>query len=164
MAKPVATRSRQTTAGLAGRIRLLAEEVTAATPYFVVEVNVRGHRGTRVVEIYIDSDDEVGLDDLATVSRELEFLLDVEDVVDGSYSLDVSTPGADRPLRLPRQYRKHVGRPLRVKYEENGSKNKTEGTLTTAGDEAIEIDTGAGGPTRRLPYDAVTEAKVLLPW
>ncbi len=159
------TRQSETGAApLAERIRALAEEVLAATPYYLVEVHVRGHRGTRVVEVYLDSDDEMGLDDLAGVSRELEFLLDVEDTVEGSYKLEVSSPGADRPLVLPRQYRKNAGRPLRVKYEMEGTCDTVEGTLIEADEEAVAVEPGPGTPPRRIPYDAITEAKVLLPW
>lgn len=151
--------STQTAEGLTEAVRALAEEVLAATPHFLVHVHVRGHRGTRVVEVYVDGDEDFGLDDVATVSRELGFLMDVEDVVDGAYKLEVSSPGADHPLTQPRQFMKNVGRPLRVTV---GSE-KIEGELTTATDDGIEV-ARAGKEPLRLPYADIEEAKVLLPW
>ena len=74
---------------IADRVRTLTEEVILGTSYFLVDVEVRGHKGTRVVEVYVDSKDEFGHDDLAVISKEIGFLLDVEDVVDGSYKLEV---------------------------------------------------------------------------
>ncbi|PSQ98046.1 MAG: ribosome maturation factor, partial [Bacteroidetes bacterium SW_11_64_17] len=82
---------------LADRVRGLTEEVIAGTDYFLVNVEVRGHKGTRVLEVYVDSEAEMGHDDLATISKEVGFLLDVEDVVDGSYKLELSSPGIKRP-------------------------------------------------------------------
>jgi ribosome maturation factor RimP len=148
---------------IAERVRALAEEVLAPTDHFLVDVEVRGHPGTRVVEVYVDSSGDPGLDDLAEVSKEIDFLMEMEDTVDGSYKLEVSSPGAKRPLTDPRQYRKNVGRGLRVKYRPGGDKKRIEGELTDATDDDFEI-TKPSGETRRVAYDEVEEAKLKLPW
>ena len=72
---------------LADRVRGLTKEVIVGTDYFLVDVEVRGHKGTRVVEVYVDSEQDMGHDDLALISKEIGFLLDVEDVVEGSSNL-----------------------------------------------------------------------------
>ena len=150
---------------LADRIQALTEEVIAGTDYFVVDVDVRGHKGTRVVEVFVDGDTDLGLDDLATVSKELGFLLDVEDVIDGSYKLEVSTPGIKRPLQQPRQYVKNVGRTLRVRHqlETDESEQNLVGDLTEADDDGFVLEL-PNGDTRRIPYEAVTQARIELPW
>jgi ribosome maturation factor RimP len=150
---------------LADEIRSLADEVVAGTSYFVVDVEVRGHKGTRVVEIYVDGDDGIGHDDLAVVSKEVGFLLDVEDTVAGSYKLEVSSPGIKRPLSVPRQYMKNVGRTLRVRYQLDGSSRDeiVVGELTDADEDEIELKRSSD-ERLRLPYAAVTEARVELPW
>lgn len=150
---------------LTGRIRSFAEEVIMGTGYFIVDVQVRGHKGTRVVEIYVDAETDLGLDDLATVSRELGFLLDVEDVVDGSYKLEVSTPGIKTPIKMPQQYRKNVGRTLRVRYQldTHDSEQIEVVDLLDAGDDGIDVEHG-NGETERIPYDAINEARIELPW
>jgi len=150
---------------LTGRIRALADEVIMGTGYFVVDVEVRGHKGTRVVEVYVDAETDLGLDDLADVSRELGFLLDVEDVVDGSYKLEVSTPGIKSPITMPQQYRKNVGRTLRVRYQaldEDDEKNVVV-DLVNADDEGIDIEY-PNGETNRIPYEAINQARIELPW
>ncbi len=157
-------KTKQTPETLAEALRPYVEEVIAERGYYLVDVEVRGHRGTRVVEVYLDAEDEdVELDGLAEVSRELGFLLDLEDVIDGAYKLEVSSPGVDRPLAGVRQFKKNVGRPLRVRYDSEGKSEKIEGTLQDATEDTIEIETGAG-QTTRVPLTAVTEAKVVLPW
>lgn len=149
---------------LADRIRALTEEVLAGTSYFVVDLQVRGHPGTRVVEIYVDGDDDLGHDDLATVSREIGFLLEVEDVVKGSYKLEVSSPGIKRPLQVPRQYRKNVGRTLRVRYRTDADDEEiVVGDLTDADDDGIELELPSGD-VLQVPFDRLNEARIELPW
>lgn len=148
---------------IADRVRDLTDEVIAGTHYFLVDVAVRGHKGTRVVEVYIDSAEEFGHDDLAVVSKELGFLLDVEDAVDGSYKLEVSSPGIKRPLQVPQQYQKNVGRTLRVRYEEDGAEEIVVGDLMEASDDAVELELSSG-ERLQLPYRSITQARVELPW
>jgi ribosome maturation factor RimP len=149
---------------LADRIRALTEEVIAGTSYFLVDLEVRGHKGTRVVEIYVDADDDLGHDDLATISKEVGFLLDVEDVVDGSYTLEVSSPGIKRPLSVPRQFQKNVGRTLRVRYQEpGGDEDIVVGDLTDADDEVIEQELPSE-ERRRIAYPDIAQARIELPW
>lgn len=148
---------------LADRVRGLTEEVIAGTDYFLVDVEVRGHKGTRVLEVYVDSEAEMGHDDLATISKEVGFLLDVEDVVDGSYKLELSSPGIKRPLTMPQQYRKNVGRTLRVRYQDEDEEEIVVGDLTNANDEMIELELPSA-ERLRLPYTAITQARIELPW
>jgi ribosome maturation factor RimP len=153
------------TLSLTERIRRLAEEVIAGTGYFLVDVEVRGHKGTRVVEVYVDASTDLGLDDLAVVSRELGFLLDVEDVVDGSYKLEVSTPGIKRPITMPQQFVKNVGRTLRVRYqlEEDDDERIVVADLLEADDDGITLEL-PDGHSERVPYDAMNQARIELPW
>ncbi|WP_208425296.1 ribosome maturation factor RimP [Salinibacter sp.] len=148
---------------LADRVSGLTEEVIVGTDYFLVDVEVRGHKGTRVVEVYIDSEEEVGHDDLALISKEIGFLLDVEDVVDGSYKLELSSPGIKRPLTMPAQYRKNVGRTLRVRFESDGDEEIVVGDLTDADDEEIELELPSA-ERLQLPYTIITQARIELPW
>ncbi|MCS3648720.1 ribosome maturation factor RimP [Salinibacter ruber] len=148
---------------LADRVSGLTEEVIVGTDYFLVDVEVRGHKGTRVVEVYIDSEEEVGHDDLALISKEIGFLLDVEDVVDGSYKLELSSPGIKRPLTMPAQYRKNVGRTLRVRFESGGDEEIVVGDLTDADDEEIELELPSA-ERLQLPYTIITQARIELPW
>ncbi|NNE70248.1 MAG: ribosome maturation factor RimP, partial [Rhodothermales bacterium] len=125
----------------------------------IVDIVVRGRQGSRVVEVFLDSDDGIGLDQLASFSREVGFLLEAEDVIKGKYRLNVSSPGADRPLTLPRQMRKHVGRKLSVKREEG---KPVQGVLQSADDEGITLKKGK--EEVRLAFDSIQEARVVLPW
>jgi ribosome maturation factor RimP len=83
-----------------------------------------------VLRLFIDKEGGVALDDCADVSRELSAILDVEDVIPGHYSLEVSSPGLDRPLKKPADYERFVGRLVKVRTFEGlpddaGNKRKT---------------------------------------
>ncbi len=150
-----------TSESLKSQIRAIAEDVVRP-PMFVVETIVRGNKGSRVVEIYVDSEGDLSVDALAAVSREIGFLLDAKDCIDGRYKLNVSSPGADRPLVRPVQFKKNRGRKARVLFSEYG-RPPVEGTLEDADDEGFLIQTGKNRKNR-LGYEEVKEVRVLLPW
>lgn len=147
------------------QIRARVEEVLQGTSFFLIDVVVRGRRGAQVVEIYIDGDRGPSLRDLEHLSREIGFLLDSDELLPGPYTLNVSSPGVDRPLVHPRQYPKHVGRELEVQLVagEEGLAERLRGTLRRADAEAIELQL-PDGSQRRLRYEEIQTARVCLPW
>ena len=147
------------------KIRAVVASVLRPTDYFLVDLDIRGHQGTRVVEVFVDGDDGIGHDDLAAISRDVGFELEVDDIVTGSYTLDVSSPGIKRPLTAPRQYQKNVGRELRIKYEDpdNGSTQYEVVTLKAANADTVTVELPSGA-TETLPYHAIERAKIELPW
>lgn len=150
---------------VADRVRALVDEVLVGTPHYLVEIEVRGSRGSQVVDIFVDSDRDIGLDELAHISREVGFLMDTEELMDSRYNLNVSSPGVDRPLKLPRQYKKNVGRQLQVHYQKADGSGNTEVTaeLKRADEEAIEVAVSSS-EVRRIPLGDILWAKVKLPW
>jgi ribosome maturation factor RimP len=88
------------------------------------------------LRLFIDKEGGVTLDDCADVSREIDALLEVEDVIDTAYRLEVSSPGLDRPLKKPEDYERFRGRLVKVKTfekldpDDRGHSRKTfEGEL-----------------------------------
>ena len=159
---PQVARARAENADLSTRLHALAAEVAEDRGAFVVDVQVRGQKGSRVIEVFVDSDGGLGTDDLAEISRDLGFLLETEDVVKGRYHLNVSSPGADRPLVLPRQYAKHVGRTLAVQTGSGDEAHARAGTLTAVRDDSFDLE--HDGETETIAFADVTEARVQLPW
>ena len=143
------------------RVRSMAAEVIA-DPLFLVDVSIRGQKGSRVVDIFVDSDDNLTVDDLAEVSREIAFLLESEEIIDGKYKLNVSSPGVDRPLTMPRQFAKNVGRLVLVNRTEPGAK-PVRGRLVGADREGFEIQLD-NTEIKRITYGEAKSVQVLLPW
>ena len=134
------------------------------TPFFLVELKVK--TGNRIM-VFIDGDQGVTIDDCANLSRYIESKLDrnVED-----YSLEVSSAGADAPLKFKRQYPKHVGRTLRLKLRDN---IELQGELTAVNESGIIVKTlekqkTPEGKQKRvtvekgLSFDDILEARIEL--
>ncbi len=151
------------TSTLEERIRRIAEEVLTDPALFIVEVSVRGVKGSRVIEIFVDSDNNIDIDMLASLNREIGFLLETEDFIDGKYRLNVSSPGLDRPLALPRQFRKNAGRQLKVKLRLPDGNKTVKGTLATINDDFVELQL-ENGDLQKITFDSIEEAKIILPW
>lgn len=121
---------------LVEQIKSLAESKLGDSSQFVVDVVIKGHKGPRKVLIILDGDTGVTIDDCANLSREVSQALDNLQLFDDSYTLEVSTPGLDQPLRLQRQYVKNIGRKVKVV----STLGIAEGKLTAASDDKIILE------------------------
>ena len=129
---------------LAGLIRPVV--AAAGMDLESVRTTVAGRR--RLLRVVVDSDHGVSLDDAALVSREVSATLDSTDVMgDVPYTLEVSSPGVDRPLTEPRHWRRAAGRLVRVKASAEGI---VQGRVLTADADGVTMD--INGATRRFAY------------
>lgn len=80
-----------------------------------IEFRYEGSRGGRVLRLYVDKEGGPNVDDLSRVSRQLSEVLDVQDTIDGAYTLEVSSPGINRPLRKPEHFSRFIGKRIRVR-------------------------------------------------
>jgi ribosome maturation factor RimP len=114
-----------------------------------------------LLRIYIDSPNGVTIDDCVRVSRQLAAVLDVEDVIAGQYELEVSSPGADRPLFTLAHYQKCVGQKvkLRLRVPKEGRRNFS-GTLQQAGEDQ-KITVVVDGETWIFPLTEIEKANVV---
>jgi len=90
-----------------------------------IEFRYEGSRGGKVLRLYLDKEGGPNVDDLSRVSRLLSDLLDAQDVVPGTYTLEVSSPGINRPLKRPEHFARFVGKRIRVRTRDsiNGRKS-----------------------------------------
>lgn len=134
------------------------EEILEGTDKFLVEVLVKpGER----IHVFIDGDTGITVDDCARVSRFLESKMDREQE---DYELTVSSHGADQPLLFPRQYRKNIGRSLKIALSDG---NQVTGQLIGADDQKIIIRPEAvrkspPAPDREISYHEITTAKLVI--
>jgi len=136
--------------------------------FFLVDVTVNpAPQGAKVI-VHLDGDEGISIDTCAEVSRALSAHLEEEDVISGKYTLEVSSPGLDQPLKLHRQYTKNVGRDVKVLTQDNQT---TKGTLLSVSDDAIELKPTAKGKKKnkkkepvanlRIPFDQIKKTNVL---
>jgi ribosome maturation factor RimP len=120
--------------------------------------------GRRILRVTVDREGGVDLDAIAAVSERLSRRLDATDAVPGPrYSLEVSSPGVERPLREPAHFARHVGAKVKAKTAGpvDGARSHL-GTLAAADDEGFTLVTDEG--ERRLKYADVTSARTVFEW
>lgn len=118
------------------QIEAFLEPLLEDGKYFIVDIQFKPVRGSQKVLILLDSDEGITIQECADISRQLGNDLEAEEVVDTAYTLEVSSPGLDQSLRLPRQFRKNVGRDLKVTLH---SGETLTGTLLEAKDDSIVL-------------------------
>jgi len=147
------------------RARKLLEPVLARDGYELVEVDWVREGGGFVLRLYIDREGGVGIDDCQAVSRTVEPILDVEDFIEQAYSLEVSSPGVDRPLRRPQDFGRFAGQRVKVKafgpLESAAGKplrKQWSGTLRGIRDGRVEIE--VDGTIHLVPLDRIAKANL----
>ncbi|MFP4561066.1 MAG: ribosome maturation factor RimP [Thiohalorhabdus sp.] len=145
--------------GRDGLIDML-EPTVHAMGYELVELELVGGGGNRVLRLFIDAPSGVTLDDCAAVSEAVEEVLDAEDPIPGEYSLEISSPGVDRPLRKPDDYRRFAGEQVKVKTfgPINGQRSFT-GTLVGLEEEQVIVETPEGRAA--IPREQVAKAHLV---
>jgi ribosome maturation factor RimP len=156
---------------LVHQVQEMASRVAAGYGLDVFDVQFRREAAGMVLRIQLDrpgpsarAEESVSVDECAKVSRDLSALLDVEDIVPTAYTLEVSSPGLDRPLRHADDYRRFSGRRAKIVMREpvDGQrffKGQLAGVETTAATAAVLID-GEDGRRHRVPLDVITRANL----
>ena len=81
---------------------------------FLVDLTVKGVSGKQLVLVVIDSESGLPIEMCSLISRKLLTKIEEKDLIEGTFNLEVSSPGIDKPISLPRQYKKNIGRKLEV--------------------------------------------------
>jgi ribosome maturation factor RimP len=149
------------------KVRAIAERVAAGYGLEIFDVQFRREAPGMVLRVRIDrpgpastEEDSVSVHDCANVSRELSAIFDVEEVVPTAYTLEVSSPGLDRPLRRPDDYRRFQGRLAKVVMREPvDGQGFFRGRLAGVEGQDVLIDAD-DGRTHRVPLSAITRANL----
>ncbi|MEU0841120.1 ribosome maturation factor RimP [Streptomyces sp. NPDC005962] len=144
------------------RLRGLLEPLVSARDLDLEEVEVTPAGKRRVLRIVVDSDDGVQLDTCAELSRAISQSLDESDAMGQTpYVLEVTSPGAERPLTEQRHYRRAIGRLMRAQLAEGG---ELVARIVSVDDEGLDLEVpGVKGrkPTaRRLAFKEISKARV----
>lgn len=128
------------TKDLAEKIEKIVNPVINSMGVWLEEIELKKQGRRFLLRIFVDKEGGVSLDDCERVSREIEAQLDVEDTIPGSYILEVSSPGLDRPLRRPEDFRRFKGNLARI-VTSRSIDNQTFfiGEIVDAGDEGIVL-------------------------
>lgn len=169
---------------LAENARTLADATAQGGDVYVLDVVIKGGTGGPNVEVVVDTDMGVTVDELAAFSRELGFAFETAELVDGHYTLTVTSPGATKPLTQLRQYPRHIGRTLEVTLRDGHAplpEALADAAEVTGVLDAVHVDADdpqggtlaltVPGKSKKdastpvtLAFGDVAEARVKLPW
>ena len=146
------------------KIRQLIEPVIESEGLEIIDLECLKMKFRWLVRIFIDKEGGVTIDDCSEISKQVGDILDVYDVLPGSYTLEVSSPGLDRPLSRDKDFIKYRGSIVRIKTAEkiDGVKNfhgKLNGYLDENGAKILIVD--VSGKIYRIPRDMVVKAHLV---
>ncbi len=144
-------------------LRALAQPVVAAEGLDLVDVEVRGSRGSRLVRLRVDRKGGVSLETCQLISQRLSTLLDEHDPIEGRYTLEVTSPGVDHPLRDRRAFERVEGRAVELTRDHGDGQIKAlRGVVAAAQPDQVVLE--VDGDQVEVPYDEVVSARQTLPW
>ncbi|MEV0822580.1 ribosome maturation factor RimP [Nonomuraea rubra] len=134
----------------------LLEPVVSAEGLDLEDITVTQAGKRRLLRVIVDRDGGVSLDDVADVSQAVSTALDDDDAMgQAAYTLEVSSPGVDRPLTEPRHWRRAAKRLVKAELKDG---SVVEGRVTAADESGVDLD--VSGAPRRLGYEDLTRGRV----
>ena len=149
------------------QIRAIAERVAASRGLEIWDIQSRREASGHIVRVFIDRpgpaatpEESVSIEDCEQVNRELSTILDVEDPLPFAYTLEVSSPGLDRPLRDANDYQRFAGRLVKIVVSEPVDNQKAfEGRLRGLEDNDVVLE-ARNGRMHRLPMRLITRGRL----
>jgi ribosome maturation factor RimP len=150
---------------ITAKVAEIAERAAAPEGIEVVETLLLGGGNQRVLRIFIDKPAGVTHADCEFMSRQVGTILDIEEVIPGGrYTLEISSPGVERPLKKPADYERFVGQKAKIVLREPvENKSSWIGVLAGYSDGQITLDPGEGN-TVSIPLSQVQKANLKFEW
>lgn len=144
---------------LAKRIEELLEPVAESNGFELVAVEQSGGRRTPVIRVLLDREDGVDLEAICEANRWVSEVLEQADPVSSPYTLEVSSPGVDRPLRKRSDFERFAGQEATVKIKpQHGARSAWTGVLRGLDGDDVVIE--ADGETSRIDFDSIVKARL----
>lgn len=144
----------------ADRVQLLVAPILEAEGLELYDLELDGG----VLRVLVDREGGADIDAVARVARALSRSLDEHDPIDGHYTLEVSTPGLERPLRTAAHFARAVGDSVKVKTRPGTEGDRRlEGVITAADEDAVTVEDPAAG-ARTVRYEDIERARTVFVW
>lgn len=140
------------------RIRSIAKQVAEKGGFEFVKLEIGGTKRSPVIRIFIDKPDGLTVEHCADVSREIDELLESEDMIPTKYVLEVSSPGLERELTKLADFERFAGKLAKIKTSGDGSKTII-GVIGGVKGEDVLIETRSDGQVS-IPFDSITKANL----
>jgi len=141
-------------------IKKLVDPVLETLGLELVDVEVKGGGGKSIVRITIDVAGGIRIGQCTQASRVIADLLDQKDVIPGRYTLEVSSPGTDRPLKSGKDFSRHCHRMVKVNFTVNGETSQCLGQINRVEDDMLYLHTADSD--LKIPLCDITLAKIVV--
>lgn len=150
---------------ICGRVTAIAQPILESLRIELVGIEFKRSGKELILCLFIDKEGGVTVDDCADVSRELSVIIDIEDFIPGNYSLEVSSPGLDRPLKKVSDYERFAGRLVKIKtYEpfpdDAGNRRKTFLGQLIGLEDGLVVVRLTEGQTASIPLERIAKANL----
>ncbi len=143
---------------LSERIEALLAPVAAREGYELVAVEIAGAASAPVVRIFIDREGGVDIDAIVDANRWISNTLDEADPIDSTYTLEVSSPGVDRPLTKAEHFQRFCGEGAKIKTRPIDGRSAFKGTITAVEGDTVLLETD--DEIVRIPCAAIVKARL----
>jgi len=143
---------------LAERLEALIAPEAARQGFELVAVELAGGHRQPIVRVFLDREGGVDIDAIVSANHWLSELLDIQDPIGKPYTLEVSSPGIDRPLRTASDFERFAGQIATVKASTDAGRATLTGTILAVDDDVVSLE--VDGQTTRIPVGAITRARL----
>ena len=138
----------------------ISNEIAEKLNFFVIDITIRGDNRKKINEVFVDAEKNIDADNLAEISREINSIIEDQDIIPQAYRLDLSTPGVDRPLKFLKQFPKHINRNFEVTYKTEDETRTITGKLLSV--EREELTFLSDKKEVLIEFKNITTAKVII--
>ncbi len=142
------------------RLEELIDSELAMIGYELVKLEASFATRRKILRIFVDrSDRAVTIDDCVEVTKIISLVLDAEDIIPGPYTLEVSSPGVDRPLTKPKHFKRFIGSTAKIEYQDE-EKGKVKLTGEIVGADNSEVTIEVSGEKINVGYGSIIKANL----
>lgn len=142
-----------------GKLATLVEPVVLEAGAELVELQLVQRKSSALLRLLVDKPGGITLDDCTGISRGVSFLLETADPLEGRYTLEVSSPGLDRPLTTEADFRRKIGEEVRLSVKESERAIEVVGEIVKVENKRLTLMTVEGG--RVFPLENVVRGKII---
>ena len=145
------------------KIEEIAAPFLGTIDAFIVDIHVTRDGQRKVVQIFVDTDSGITIGQCTELNRKIGEVLELQNIIQNSYLLEVSSPDLTKPLKLLRQYRKNIGRQFHVRYRKADGVIEMIATLDKIEGDVLNFMTKSK-ETCKVPFNEIIESIEELPW
>ncbi|KAA3616044.1 MAG: hypothetical protein DWQ05_09815 [Calditrichaeota bacterium] len=127
-----------------------------------VDLEIKGSQNNPVICIYVDEVGGIPIKKCVSISRELNQIIETENIIKSAYRIDVSSPGMDRPLKTERDFARNIGRFIKIDYQLNEVKHERDGEIVSAESEYVIIKKNE--EIHEIFYESIDKALIQIKW